>query len=244
MIQSAGSAKALCKILRSEMRAQAYTIKSFAKELGVSEPTLKRWLNGGGLSLDRWAQLLKALGISLADVAASMRDSGDELFEYSERQERELAKTAGLLAFFQCMLIGKTPPQIARQFKLDDRSLAFYLQRLDRIGLIDWQREFAARLKRRGEPKWRKNGDLAKLFRERIFRELLVDKREKFRMAIYNLTNGDAEKFSAQLEELLVHARRAEQRSKINQETTYSYGFAFALDRYAPDFLYHVPARK
>jgi len=91
--KKAGSAGAgfrpMLAYLREALRQRRLTAKTIAAEFGVAEPTIRRWLHGRGLTLERLDQLCTLAGIDLRDLAATLPESGAT--EFTLAQERLLA---------------------------------------------------------------------------------------------------------------------------------------------------------
>lgn len=235
--------KILSRVIKQELKAKGFGIKTFSKKLGISEPTLKRWLVGTGLSLKDWLRMLEVLDLSFEDVINRADLPSVNQFEYTEKQEEVLSKTLGLLAFFQQLLQGCSAKKIASQHELTKKSVAFYLRKLDDLGLIRWERDLNCKLLRHGEPVWKKNGPLARTFRAKAFAELVVANKEtgKLRLAIYNIPFADLQELESKINDTFQFAQAAEKRVRITKEKSQTLGIASVMSEYQPDFLHLIP---
>ena len=233
----------LCEVIKSELRKKRLTISAFAEDLEVPLPTLKRWLKGKGVSLSAWTKMLNVLGLSLSEVAITVSDPVTTQFTYTLRQEKELATVPGLIAFFQELLSGKDVALIAQQHKLNSRSIAFYLRKLDAIGIITWGDGQNVKLKTRGEPKWRKNGELSKAFRSKVFHEFIEVNKEELRIGLYNISDKDELKLRQMADELFLFAQQAERQCMLRKASVKPFGMAWLMEKYEADFIVSIPNR-
>src|SRR3989338_8851300 len=130
--------KELLAVVKGAIQAQGISQEELAKRVGVSIPSIKRWLRGEGILLNQWIKLITALDLSLPDISSQLysRDRGQ--FEYTEQQEEALANTPGLLAFFDLILRGKNTNEIIDQYRLPIWQVSDFLMKLDDIRLIRW----------------------------------------------------------------------------------------------------------
>lgn len=237
----------IVQVIKIELRARGITIKSFAKMMSVSEPTMKRWLNGQGLLLKDWGRMLHVLDLPIVEVAARVDSTTREQFEYTEQQEEALSKTPGLLAFFQQLLEGFDAKKIMARHHLSQQSTISYLKKLDDIGLIRWGKNFEFTHLREGEPRWKKSGPLARTFRSKVFRELIEVNRDSghLQMMIYHLSLVDIQKLQEMMEEVFRFARSSERKAKaLEEKRTRTIGMGVIIEEYKPDFLYSIPDKK
>ncbi|MFM7028228.1 MAG: helix-turn-helix domain-containing protein [Chakrabartia sp.] len=130
--------EALLAPLRQRLRAQGWTARRLAAELAVGEATIKRWLIGRGLTLDRLDQLAELAGCSLAELAqAAERPQAGLAQELTLAQERALSQDAFLSFLFMVILGGYGWEEVARDFAIAPREMEAALIRLERLALID-----------------------------------------------------------------------------------------------------------
>ena len=148
--------------LREALRQRRLTAKTIAAEFGVAEPTIRRWLHGRGLTLERLDQLCTLAGIDLCDLAATLPGSGAT--EFTLAQERVLAADRALAFLFFAILNGAGVDDVGRDLELAPARVASRLHLLVRAGLI--------RLAANGRPHplttrcvaWQPDGPLAAAF--------------------------------------------------------------------------------
>lgn len=153
-----GSVDALLTDLRNELRRKRITAKDLAARMGVAEPTMRRWLHGKGLMLDKLDQLCRAAGIDMRDLIGGLPDARPGQFTYS--QERALAADRALSFLFFSLLNGAEPESFQRDFKLPRARVDAYLLTLHRIGLIEYEPGKRIRMLTTRNVSWRPAGAL------------------------------------------------------------------------------------
>ncbi|MFM8499929.1 MAG: helix-turn-helix domain-containing protein [Chakrabartia sp.] len=128
----------LISALRARLRASGWTARRLAAQLGVGEATVKRWLAGKGLTLDRLDALASLAETSLAELARLAERPGAGLAqELTLAQERALSSDGFLSFLFMVILGGYDVAEVARDFEVPARQMESALLRLERLALID-----------------------------------------------------------------------------------------------------------
>ena len=161
-----GTVDALLLELRNELRRKRITAKDLAVRMGVAEPTMRRWLHGKGLMLDKLDQLCRAAGLDMRDLLGGVPDSRPGQFTYA--QERALAADRALSFLFFSLLNGAEPDSFQRDFKLPRARVDAYLQTLHRIGLIEYEPGKRVRVLTMRNVAWRPAGPLSKAFESTV----------------------------------------------------------------------------
>jgi transcriptional regulator with XRE-family HTH domain len=155
-------AAALIAALRAELRRRGLSLRQVAGAAGVSEPTLRRWLNGRGLTLDRLDRLCEIAGLDVRDLVEPLPAGGAA--EFTLAQERVLAADRGLAFLFFSILGGWQPDDFRRESGLPPERIEAYVRRLARLGLIQVGAGGRARALTRRSVTWRRGGPLAVAF--------------------------------------------------------------------------------
>lgn len=133
---STGSA--MLMILRKRLRAEGWTALRLSQELNVGEATVKRWLAGKGLAVDKLEALAALAGLSLGDLAREAEEAPDDLaHELTLAQEKALAGDIFLSFLFMALLNGIRPDEIVAELAVSPRTMEAALARLERLALID-----------------------------------------------------------------------------------------------------------
>lgn len=145
--------------LRQELRRQGIRVRTLAKEIGVAEPTMGRWLRGKGLTIDGLDRICTILGIDIRDLIARSDEGDADRFTLS--QERTLAADRKLAIIFFAILNGAQREVLEAEFGLPSCQVDQYLAHLQRLGLIDIARQGRVRPLTTRAVRWRPNGPLA-----------------------------------------------------------------------------------
>jgi len=125
----------LLRVLKSLLKARGLLYHDVAETLGVSEPTVKRYLTGHGLTVEVLEDLCRIVDVRLSDLLA-MSQEEPERPSLSPEEEAFLVKDAFQAGVFYLLSHGFTPATIQRDFQLTDAELNGYLTALDRLGLV------------------------------------------------------------------------------------------------------------
>jgi transcriptional regulator with XRE-family HTH domain len=122
--------------LRKLYRAQGLRLSDVATLIGVSERSIKRYLNGHGVTLQILERLCTAAEITILALAELAEGDATKQVSTNDVQEDALAEEPMLAITFYLLTLGWTSQVIAREFYLSDLALNRILLRLDRLGLI------------------------------------------------------------------------------------------------------------
>lgn len=125
-------------VLRRNLKRNDLTIAALAKRLTVGEATIKRWLGGRGLTLDRLEQLARLAGLSLAELAEESATLPEHLaVELTFAQERALSEDELMAFVFIVILGGYDWHEILSDFAISAPVMEAALDRLEKLALID-----------------------------------------------------------------------------------------------------------
>jgi len=161
-----GAMAMLLANLRGELKRRNLTAKELAARMCVAEPTMRRWLHGKGLLLDRLEQLCEIAGLDLGQLATAPLDQRQTQFTYA--QERVLAADRAFAFLFFSILNGAQPESFQRDFKLPKARVDAYLEKLHRLGLIDISVDRRVRPLTTRSVAWSPGGPLAKAFESTV----------------------------------------------------------------------------
>jgi transcriptional regulator with XRE-family HTH domain len=151
--------------LKNTLRGKQLTYKDIASRLGVHEATVKRNLNGRGLSLEFLERVCNVAELRVCELLAMIADNNDgRQHHISIRQESGLA--ANLLSTFFLLLLQRkwTPEEIREEFHLTEAQLVNHLVRLDRLGVIKLLPNNRVRVLIGRHPEWKSGGPVRQSF--------------------------------------------------------------------------------
>lgn len=223
--------------LKDLLKSHGLTYKSLGAELGISEASVKRIFSNQTFSLNRVEEICKVLGISMLELCelASKAKISDQ-FQYSLEQETFLAKNPKYLAYFDMLVNGKKPKQIAHKYGLTEKLNFKYLKKLDELSLIELHGENKVKLLHSKSIKWREEGPLKKLFINNAKFEFLNSEfskeSEQFKFSILPLSEESSSKFKMELNDLYKKYERSSQLEQKIKLKTRSVGVLIALRKW------------
>lgn len=217
-------------IIKNRAKAQGLTQQDFAKNLGVSLATMKRWYGGGTITLDILKDLCHEVGMTVSDVLSTVESQSTTKFSYTREQEDFFADEPSYLAFFDQLLRGYTPAQVQKKFQVSARRLTQMLSHLEKLKLLEWLPHNKVRLLVSGEPVWIAGGPLAGKLRQEIFQAFLESEvRSKSHFFLHDYLEDDLVTIKLKVEELIQMAQRAHSRAKYKPEAAKPMGFYLSL---------------
>jgi transcriptional regulator with XRE-family HTH domain len=164
----------LIEAMKACLRARGMTYAALAKELSISEPTVKRMFSRGSFTLARIEQILEALELDLQEIARLARDGSARPGELSTEQEAALARDERLFAVFWLLSNEWSFDGIVAAFSISRTQLTAIFARLERLKLIHWGPRERARLLVRRDFRWRDGGPVKKTYGPRVMSEFLA----------------------------------------------------------------------
>jgi transcriptional regulator with XRE-family HTH domain len=126
--------KQVLEALKQMIKAKKVRYADLAADLGVSLPTIKRWLNSSNVSLAQLGEICGALGLEIADLFQLPKTAKG--FRFSAEQEEFLASNPTFLAYFYELRKGQSPDEIEKTHGITRTSTRLYLKELEVRGFI------------------------------------------------------------------------------------------------------------
>jgi transcriptional regulator with XRE-family HTH domain len=121
--------------LKNQLRARAISYRAVAARMNVSAVTIKRYLNGKGLTLDILERLAEVVELDLLSLVVMAQGQNPVQTGLSKAQLAALSRAGPTRRVFVMLNGGWTPSQVAREFDLEDQ-IDSILARLEGWGLI------------------------------------------------------------------------------------------------------------
>lgn len=164
----------LVEALKTSLRSRGMTYRSLAKQIGVSEPTVKRMFSNGTFTLERIEQILDVIELDLEELARLVRDGSSAPGELTHEQEAALAQDARLFSVFYLIQNEWSFGEILAAFAITRAELTSAYARLERMKLIRWGPRDRARLLLRRDFRYRDGGPIKKTYGLRAMNEFLA----------------------------------------------------------------------
>jgi DNA-binding Xre family transcriptional regulator len=160
--------------LKRIMKSRAVTYAQLARDIHLSEPSVKRILSRATLTLHRLEQICRALDVSIHEVTRLAAEVGAESSDsLSLEQETALATDWSLLACFYLLANGRTWREIAVELRADERQVRRWFVRLHALRLVELRSQLRARPRTTSAIAWRKDGPVRRLYEKRAREEFL-----------------------------------------------------------------------
>ena len=163
----------LVDALKRSLRSRGLTYRALARELRLSEASVKRMFSRGTFTLSRIEQILAVLDLELDEVARMSRSAEAQARELSLEQESALAKDERLLSVFWLLQNDWRFAEVVDAFAISRAELTGACARLEKLGLIDWRPGDRVRLKVAKDFAWRAGGPVKKVYGRRVMQEFL-----------------------------------------------------------------------
>lgn len=197
--------QALLRGIKSALRVRKLTYRQLAKDIGVSEATIKRDLSRGHFSLHRLDQICDALQLSLTDLTQPI-EGAEVITQLSEAQEVAIAGHPKNLVVTYLLVNDWTFQEIISAFRMDENELIDILLRLDRLKIIDYRPPHRIRKLTARNFSWRTDGPVHEFFVTRFapefFRSAFEGNGDAFRFAGGLLSTQSQARFRSSLERL------------------------------------------
>jgi len=165
------------KHLKDLFQREHITYKDIARQLHVSEITVKRWMSGSSeLSIKTLAQLCKCIGLSTIDFFKTIKVKSQET-EFrilSTQEESYFIKNKDCLGFLYTLLATRSLEKTQKQLHIPKPRLYRYLKILDQMGFLTWGQDDALALIPEVAITYKRGGPLQKHFAQ-ISRDLFFD---------------------------------------------------------------------
>jgi hypothetical protein len=163
----------LVEAMKKCLRARGVTYAKLARELSLSEASVKRLFSRGTFTLARVEEILRVLDLDLVELARMARVAEGGAAELSLEQEAVLARDERLLSVFWLLLNGWSFAGILEEFAITRTELTLALAKLERARLIDWEAGERVRLRVAKDFSWRAGGPVKKAYGLRVTAEFL-----------------------------------------------------------------------
>ncbi|HSF22153.1 MAG TPA: helix-turn-helix domain-containing protein, partial [Burkholderiales bacterium] len=132
MTTSAG----LVEVLKRELRSRGITYARVARELRLSEASVKRMFSRRNFSLKRLDQVCQLANSEFSDIARALHQEENLISRLSHEQEQEIVSNPKLFLVAVCALNHVGFDQIVATYDISRPECIQLLARLDRLGFI------------------------------------------------------------------------------------------------------------
>ena len=157
--------------LKRTLKSRGITYAVLARQLDISEATVKRMFSTGAISLKRLDEICQALDIGLSELATEARSGRDPLAELSVEQEQALVDDPALMLAMYLVLNRWQQDEVLARYKLSTTQWTLLLAKLDRLGVIELLPGNRTRPRTQRNFRWRREGPMQRFFQQRLLPE-------------------------------------------------------------------------
>lgn len=181
--------------LKQELRKQGVTYKQVAKELDLSEASVKRLFSENSFTLARLGQVCRLLNIEVSDLIQQMEKNLDLTTHLTLEQEKELVADTKLLLMAHFLENKLEFSDIIRIYDISETEGIRLLARLDRMKIIELLPGNRVRLLVSPKFDWITNGPIQRLHKQIIQPEFIdwkFDGAGEFHIFVSGMLSRDA----------------------------------------------------
>lgn len=155
---------ALVDALKRVLRSQKITYADLAKQLDLSESSVKRCFAQHQFTLERFEQICQIAGVQVAELAALAAGGREAITQLTEEQEEELVRDEKLLLTTMLVLNHWTSAEICDYYLIEENELLRRLLKLDQLKMIELLPGNRIRAKVGRHFSWRADGPVQQYF--------------------------------------------------------------------------------
>ena len=220
--------------LKKCLKAKGITYRELAKELKLSEASIKRLFSEKSFSLNRLEKICNVLDLNFYDLAKISVDAETGPSMLTVEQERVLSENPKLLVFFYLLLNGRNPDSIVKDYKITEKESLQFLLELDKLKLIELYPGNKVRLLTQKNIIWRKDGPVRARYENQIKDEFLKapfdTPDDRFRFETGKLSDGSHSVMTKKIDRLLKEYNELTEIDKaLPQEKSHNTGLMIAF---------------
>jgi transcriptional regulator with XRE-family HTH domain len=160
------------KTIKLLIKQKKLSYADLATGLGVSLPTIKRWLNSDDISIATLLSISEFLEVDLLDLLEHARDRRTDECRFTAEQENFFARHLSYLAYYYELRRGLDPSAIERKHGIKASSTLRYLTKLEQLGLIRLSSRKRVAIAMNGPIVWDDRGPLGQVASKQMLKEL------------------------------------------------------------------------
>ncbi|WGS52958.1 helix-turn-helix transcriptional regulator [Paraburkholderia sp. D15] len=154
----------LIATIKRKLKAAGLTYRDVAQALDLSEPSIKRLLSEGRLTVDRLAQFSELLSMTMSELLMEAEAPVTLLHGLSADQEAALVASEKQLLVTVCALSHWSIDDIVSAYRLSEAECVKYLLVLDRMEIIELKPGNRIRLRVARDFDWLPDGPIRNFF--------------------------------------------------------------------------------
>ncbi len=154
--------------LKKQLKKHHFTYSDVARQLKLSEASVKRLFASSNFTLQRLEQICHLIGISLSELALEAERERDKINTLTLEQEKAIVSDIKLLLVTYLVLNRWTFQQIVEHYTFSEPELIQLLARLDRMKIIELLPENRIRLITARDFRWIKHGPIESFVMDKV----------------------------------------------------------------------------
>lgn len=151
--------------LKRELKARGITYAELARQIQMSEASVKRMFSQRNMTLDRVDEILAATGIELAELTDHFDREQKRITQLSAKQEEQIVSDPKLFLIAVCALNLMGYDEVLATYDLKEAELVGLLTRLDKLGFIELLPNNRFKLRVARTFSWVPNGPIMRAFK-------------------------------------------------------------------------------
>lgn len=168
--------KVLIKTLKKVLRSRGITYADIAKNLKLSEASIKRMFSLEHITLERLDSICTMLELDIIDLIRIIDLEQEKITNLTFEQEKELVSDTKFLLVAICVHNLWNFNEIVDKYKITETECIKYLARLDRLGLIQLLPNNKIRSMIAHDFQWLPDGPIEKFFEREVQNEFMKSK--------------------------------------------------------------------
>ena len=152
--------------LKRWLKAKKLTYAHVARELKMSEATVKRMFSAHHFTLDRFEQVCTFAGLGLTELAREVDSEKNYISHLTLEQEREVVSNGKLFLIAVCVLNHMTLEQILATYDIPKSECLQMLLKLDKVKFLELMPQNRIKLKVSPNFSWLPNGPILQYFKQ------------------------------------------------------------------------------
>lgn len=158
----------LVGLLKQQLKAVGKTYAQVAKEIDLSEASVKRLFSEKNISLKRLEKIAEVAGLGLADLFQLLGKSQQKITQLSKAQEQTIASDLELMLVALSVVNGFGYEDLIRHYDIKESLLIRKLAQLDSLDIIELYPNNRIKLKISPNFHWLPNGPIQRFFQAKV----------------------------------------------------------------------------
>ena len=160
--------------LKKVLKERGLTYEHVARQLELSQASVKRLFSRADFSLERIDGICELLGLEVTDLVERVRERQVRVTPLTAAQEREIIADPRLFLMAWLILNRWRVEEIVQAFRFTEREAQRYLIKLDRLKFIELQPGNRVRLRVTQNVSWQPGGPMWRFVHQNLLKEFFA----------------------------------------------------------------------